>query len=132
YNHHIPQRSLGYLAPVQALKNWQNSHPHLFTKSVYNETKPDSYDIKSYEKDGKERFIEVKATTGETSQFQLTFNEYKVAKKYGKQYWIYFVHLDNNSTPKITMINDPIEKEKKGILLFRPSSFWVTITEEDA
>ncbi|WP_457572188.1 IS481 family transposase [Desulfovulcanus sp.] len=41
YNHHIPQRSLGYLAPVQALKNWQNSHPHLFTKSVYNETKPD-------------------------------------------------------------------------------------------
>jgi transposase-like protein/transposase len=42
YNHHIPQSSLGYLAPVQALKKWQLSHPHLFVKSVYNNTKPDT------------------------------------------------------------------------------------------
>jgi len=36
YNHHIPQSSLGYLTPVQALKKWQQSYPHLFVKSVYN------------------------------------------------------------------------------------------------
>jgi len=41
YNHHIPQSSLGYLAPVQALKKWQETHPHLFVKSVYNNTKLD-------------------------------------------------------------------------------------------
>ena len=41
YNHHIPQSSLGYLTPIQSLKKWQESHPHLFVKSVYNETKPD-------------------------------------------------------------------------------------------
>jgi len=36
YNHHIPQSSLGYLTPVQALKKWQQTHPHLLVKSVYN------------------------------------------------------------------------------------------------
>jgi len=41
YNHHIPQSSLGYLTPVEALKKWQKSHPHLFKKSIYNEAKPD-------------------------------------------------------------------------------------------
>ncbi|HYE34633.1 MAG TPA: IS481 family transposase, partial [Methylocaldum sp.] len=35
YNQHIPQRALGHLTPVQALKNWQTSHPHLFRKKVY-------------------------------------------------------------------------------------------------
>lgn len=34
YNHHIPQRALGHLPPIQALKNWQTSHPHLFAKKV--------------------------------------------------------------------------------------------------
>ncbi|WP_026611918.1 integrase core domain-containing protein, partial [Methylocaldum szegediense] len=36
YNHHIPQRALGHLTPIQALKNWQMSHPHLFRKKVHN------------------------------------------------------------------------------------------------
>jgi transposase InsO family protein len=35
YNHAIPQRALGHIAPVQALKNWHASHPHLFRKKVY-------------------------------------------------------------------------------------------------
>ena len=28
--------------PARKLKKWQESHPHLFVKSVYNETKPDT------------------------------------------------------------------------------------------
>jgi len=36
YNHHLPQKALGHIAPVQALKNWQNSHPHLFNRRVVN------------------------------------------------------------------------------------------------
>jgi transposase InsO family protein len=38
YNQHIPQRALSHLTPVQALKNWQISHPHLFHKKVYKQT----------------------------------------------------------------------------------------------
>ncbi|WP_456324847.1 IS481 family transposase, partial [Desulfonauticus submarinus] len=34
YNYHIPQASLGYLTPVQALKKWQETHPELFVKTV--------------------------------------------------------------------------------------------------
>ncbi len=43
YNHHIPQKVLGHLTPIQALKNWQLSHPHLFRKRVYNHAGLDIY-----------------------------------------------------------------------------------------
>ncbi|WP_036269095.1 integrase core domain-containing protein, partial [Methylocaldum szegediense] len=43
YNHHIPQKALGHLTPIQALKNWQLSHPHLFRKKVYDLTGLDRY-----------------------------------------------------------------------------------------
>jgi transposase InsO family protein len=43
YNHHIPQRALGHLTPIQALKNWQMSHPHLFRKRVHNLAGLDTY-----------------------------------------------------------------------------------------
>jgi hypothetical protein len=33
-----PQRNLGHISPVQALKNWQTKHPELFKKKVYNHT----------------------------------------------------------------------------------------------
>lgn len=45
YNHHIPQRALGGIPPVQALKNWQAKKPDLFKKRVYKqaglENRPD-------------------------------------------------------------------------------------------
>ena len=41
YNHHITQKLLGHITPIQALKNWQKTHPTLFKKSVYNLTGPD-------------------------------------------------------------------------------------------
>ena len=43
YNHYIPQKNLGHITPVEALKRWQQSHPHLFNTSVYNLAGPDSY-----------------------------------------------------------------------------------------
>jgi len=48
YNHHIPQKNLGHITPVQALKKWQQQEPNLFKKSVYNLTGPDS----CYNRDG--------------------------------------------------------------------------------
>ena len=41
YNHHIPQKALGQKTPIQAMKDWQNSHPQLFVRQVYNHAGPD-------------------------------------------------------------------------------------------
>lgn len=38
YNHHIPQRALDHLTPVQALKKWDSEKPELFVKRVYDHT----------------------------------------------------------------------------------------------
>ena len=38
YNHHIPQRALHHLSPVQALKDWQRRKPELFVKRVYEQS----------------------------------------------------------------------------------------------
>jgi transposase InsO family protein len=35
YNHHIPQRAIDGLTPIQALKDWQQRRPELFVKRVY-------------------------------------------------------------------------------------------------
>lgn len=90
------------------------------------------YDVKSFEKNGIERFIEVKTTTGEGSQFQLTFNEYKVAQENKERYWIYFVRINENTIPEVEAIQDPAKRKEEGSLLFRPSSYWVTIADENA
>jgi hypothetical protein len=42
YNHNIPQRALKHQTPIQALKEWQQKRPELFTKRVYNQTGLDS------------------------------------------------------------------------------------------
>ena len=36
YNNFIPQRMLGHLTPVDAIRNWQQKRPELFKKVVYN------------------------------------------------------------------------------------------------
>lgn len=41
YNHHIPQKNIGHIAPVDALKKWQKKNPELFVKKVYKQTRPD-------------------------------------------------------------------------------------------
>ncbi|MGK7297502.1 MAG: IS481 family transposase, partial [Candidatus Wenzhouxiangella sp. M2_3B_020] len=41
YNHHIPQKALDHRAPIQALKDWQQSHPELFVRRVRNHAGPD-------------------------------------------------------------------------------------------
>ncbi|CAB4243185.1 protein of unknown function [Methylacidimicrobium sp. AP8] len=42
YNEHHPQKSLNHQTPLQALKTWQQSHPHLFQKAVRNHAGPDT------------------------------------------------------------------------------------------
>jgi len=42
YNNDIPQKNLGHIPPVSALKNWQKTNPDIFKKSVYNLSGPDN------------------------------------------------------------------------------------------
>ena len=37
YNHHIPQKALGHITPIQALKQWRDKSPDLFVKKIYNQ-----------------------------------------------------------------------------------------------
>jgi transposase-like protein len=47
YNQHIPQKAIGHIAPIQALKDWHEKHPELFKKRVYNLRGLDTYSTKS-------------------------------------------------------------------------------------
>ena len=42
YNHHLPQKALGHVAPVQALKSWKMKVPDLLVKNVRNHPGPDT------------------------------------------------------------------------------------------
>jgi len=36
YNQHVPQKALGHIPPLQAMKNRSQKQPQLFKKCVYN------------------------------------------------------------------------------------------------
>jgi hypothetical protein len=42
YNHHIPQRALGHVAPIDALKRWRTKKPALFVKRAYKQAELDN------------------------------------------------------------------------------------------
>ena len=42
YNHHLPQKALGHLTPVEALKEWRKKKPDIFVKRVYKQARPDT------------------------------------------------------------------------------------------
>ena len=43
YNHQLPQKALGHVSPIQAMKQWQRSHPELFNRRVTNQPGHDTY-----------------------------------------------------------------------------------------
>jgi transposase InsO family protein len=36
YNHHMPQRALGHVCPVDALELWRVKQPELFVSEIHN------------------------------------------------------------------------------------------------
>lgn len=40
YNHQLIQKALNHESPIQAMKRWQESHPHLFVRAVRNHPGP--------------------------------------------------------------------------------------------
>jgi len=43
YNHQLPQSALKSSTPMQAMKDWYQTHPHLFHKRPYDRTGCDTY-----------------------------------------------------------------------------------------
>ncbi len=42
YDHQIGQKALGHRTPVETLKAWQQEHPDVFRKRIYNQPGPDT------------------------------------------------------------------------------------------
>lgn len=87
------------------------------------------FDILSYTEDGAEKFIEVKTTTTDSETFEITSNEWTVARQRGQQYWVYHVRNAHEPIPSIAKLHDPSALVDLGKLLLRPTSFQVVPTE---
>lgn len=68
------------------------------------------FDVKSYNEDGSERYIEVKSTVTNNFSFNLSINEFLAGKHYNEDYWLYFVSLSKGDI-EIRTINNPFSKE---------------------
>jgi hypothetical protein len=63
YNTQLPQSVLRSRTPMQAMKDWHKSHPHLFVKSPRNHTGRDSYRFKASSETVKKKRKEATALT---------------------------------------------------------------------
>jgi hypothetical protein len=70
----------------------------------------EGYDIRSFEKDGTDRLIEVKTTESTGRTFVITSQEWATAARLGSRYWIYRV-TGIRGTPKLIFLQDPVKLE---------------------
>jgi hypothetical protein len=85
------------------------------------------YDIKSFEIDGRPRFIEVKATIGKSATFFMSNNEWAVATRLRSSYWIYRV-VQALDKPRISAkLQDPFGAEGASNITRVPDGWRVTI-----
>ena len=106
-------------------------------KIVSNDTEL-GYDIQSFEFEdvSKKKFIEVK-TTERTfppaldilTFFPMSSNEWETAKNYGQSYYIYRVFLIATGS-KMFIIQDPVDKEKKGFIILEPLKYRVIVKKQ--
>ena len=68
------------------------------------------YDIKSTDKQGKKRYIEVKARADQGS-VALTWNEWSIAHRFKNDYYLYVV-LNAKTNPNLWIIRNPAENLK--------------------
>jgi len=88
------------------------------------------YDIKSFETDGAPRFIEVKATIGDSPTFFVSSNEFKVANKQQNSYWIYRI-VRTLDAPRISaVIRNPFAAENAADILRVADGWRVTILRQ--
>jgi hypothetical protein len=79
------------------------------------------YHIVSYDDNGEKKYIQVKASMGDSPVFEITAHEINISKKLASQYWLYFV-TDLYGKPKIVEIQNPAEKIGTSIII-QPSAY---------
>jgi hypothetical protein len=86
------------------------------------------YDILSFNEDGTERHIEVKATQSKvgTVNFFLTANELRTAKEEGEEYYLYIVYEILTNKPGVWPLKNPFMNETPGIKI-EPVNYRVKI-----
>jgi hypothetical protein len=89
------------------------------------ESVSEGYDILSYELDGTERYIEVKATQGEGQAFPITLNEWRVARMRKAKYAIARV-TNVRERPDVRWLHDPARLHANGALVLDASGWLVT------
>lgn len=77
------------------------------------------YDIQSYFPDGRLKFIEVKTTAGDKPGFDITDNEWQVARSIGEAYFICRVTGVRTENQAVTYIQDPTRKLNRVPLVWR-------------
>lgn len=70
------------------------------------------YDVLSFDLNGEEKYIEVKATTlGESTPFEITANEVELSNSKSNHYWIYRVVHMNSTEPVFYKVNGNVYEE---------------------
>jgi hypothetical protein len=89
------------------------------------------YDIVSFDEDGTERYIEVKATRSNVgvANFFFTANELRAAQEI-ENYYIYMVYEVTTLEPKVWAIKNPFNPENKNAIK-TPINYRVTINAEN-
>lgn len=107
---------------------------HAVAQKINWASKEDSslgYDILSFDDEGKEKYIEVKATARTVSPnvtFRLSRNEYEQAKTL-VNYYFYIVFNAKSKNPKIWRSKNLFDYENKGLVLI-PESFKVVVSTQ--
>ncbi len=85
------------------------------------------YDILSFDIDGTERFIEVKATSMKVghANFYLSVNELNMAKELNN-YYVYMIYDILSTNPKVWIIGNPFNPQNNDVQIV-PINFKVTI-----
>lgn len=91
------------------------------------------YDIKSFEKNGNLRFVEVKSSVGGQIIFEWSEGERLTAKREQGAYYVYFVPFSfavPNLDIPVVLIKNPIARIEQGMLVEFSSSYKVAETKE--
>jgi hypothetical protein len=92
------------------------------------------WDVLSFETDGAERRIEVKATTGKTMiALELTANEWKSAQESpAGRYWLYLVTKTMSKKPQVEFMQDPAALVRRADLSLEPCVFRLNLHRQDS
>jgi hypothetical protein len=93
---------------------------------VSKESVSEGFDILSFELNGAERWIEVKASAQRSRVFEMSENEWQTAKSARSKYYIYRV-TEVRTKPIVKIYQDPVHLEAEGMMQKSPSGWWVKL-----